>query len=155
MRYDFVKPLISSTVWVLDRVLRPEVTTGAVSLTQGVRPAGNVAILVKINGEAEGDLMLSMDSGTAARVSSRLHGDPGANASLPDLDALAELANMIAGSAISALNDLGFDFSVLPPAVLADLPPGVARPEREAMHVPLQTECGDMAMDIILSTELA
>ena len=104
MRYDFVKPLISSTVWVLDRVLRPEVTTGAVSLTQGVEDCGDVAIVVKITGESDGDLVLSMDSGTAARVSSRLHGDPGATASLPDLDALAELANMIAGSAISALN---------------------------------------------------
>lgn len=154
MRFDYVNPLISSTLWVLDRVLQPDVQTGAISLTQGGRPCGDVAIVVKINGESEGNLMLSMDSRTAARVSSRLHG-AGGNASFPDLDALAELANMIAGSAISALNDLGFDFSVLPPAVLADLQPDDARRDQEAMHVPLHTDCGEMAMDIVMSAELA
>ena len=68
------------------------------------------------------------------------------------MDSIAELANMIAGNATSALNDRGFDFTVYPPVIVRkeDLKNKAAR--IEAFQIPLFTEYGEIIMNVSLRT---
>ena len=65
MRYDYVDPFVSTTVRVLADALHADVRQGEVSMAPGGGAAGDVAIVVRIRGEAEGDFVLAMDRGTA------------------------------------------------------------------------------------------
>jgi chemotaxis protein CheX len=154
MRYDYVDPFVSTTVRVLADALHADVRQGEVSMAPGGGAAGDVAIVVRIRGEAEGDFVLAMDRGTALGACSALMGEECGSLAGPGMDALSELANMIAGNAISALNDRGFDFTVLPPLVVTDVSAYGRKPCAEALRIPLKTAWGAVTVNVTLGAEL-
>ena len=68
------------------------------------------------------------------------------------LDAISELTNMIAGNATSAINDLGFDFKILPPSSLTKEEMITGAPWLEIFQVPLLTRCGEIKINIAMRT---
>ena len=152
MRYEYIDPFVTTTIRVLDSAIRGNVRRGDVAVLQGSRVKGEVAVLVKITGDAQGDIILSMETATALRICSLLLREDFPAMTARSIDALMELANMITGNAVSALNDQGFDFAVSPPEVMtrdgAGELPGV-----ESMQVPLFSECGELTMNVVLGTD--
>jgi CheY-specific phosphatase CheX len=125
---------------------------GEVTPLRGDEIRAEVSVAVRITGDSEGDVIISMDTGTALGICSILLGlkidslTPGA------LDALAELGNMIAGNAVTELNDLGFDFIMNIPFVTAGSG-NRACGNREAVQIPLVSDCGEMNINILFGAD--
>jgi chemotaxis protein CheX len=137
---------------VLDDVMQSDITKGQVSLVMDDEISGDIAIIVRVKGDSEGYIILNMYADTALAISNIMFGDNFDKLTPIAMDSIAELANMIAGNATSALNDLGFDFTVYPPLIVKkeDLTKKVSR--IEAFQIPLSTEYGEIIMNVALRT---
>ncbi len=151
MRYDYIDPFVATTLRVLDRTIRGTVRRGNVTVLEGERLKGDVGVRVRVTGDAEGDVILSMETATALRICSRLFGEHYATMTPGSEDALMEFANMITGNAISVLNDQGFDFTVSPPSVIRRGSASGQTLSGESMQIPLFSYCGEMTMNVALS----
>lgn len=152
MRYDYIDPLVTSTIKVLDSVIQSDIAKGTVSLVRGDGIDGDLAIIIKLGGELEGYIILDMDAETALKISNVMLNDCLEDLLPVGMDSIAELANMIAGNAISVINDLGYDFKVYPPQILTKDSIKEKTPEIEVFQVPLLTDCGEITMNIALRT---
>jgi CheY-specific phosphatase CheX len=137
----------------MNTVIRSDIAVGDISLIEERNAHDNVSVVIRLEGESGGDIILCMPVGTALKISSVLFGDDFMTLSHEALDSLAELANMIAGNAAGSLNDLGFDFTVLPPRIVrgGDLQE-CSISSVEAFQVPLYTEYGEMTVNVALKT---
>lgn len=151
MRYEYIEPFISSAIRVLDRVIQSDISRGKVALVSGEH-GGDVSVVIPLSGDAEGSITLNMDNETALRISGVMNCEPFESLTPLAMDSIAELANMIAGNSTSALNSLGHDFVVSPPAVLRREAAGRRMQSRETFQVPLFTELGEIIMNISLRT---
>lgn len=152
MRYEYIEPFVASTIKVLDNVMQTDITQGEISLVMDDEISGDVAIIVRVKGDSEGHIILNMFSDTALNISNIMFGDHFETLTPMGMDSIAELANMIAGNATSALNDQGFDFTIYPPIIVRkeDLKNKSAR--IEAFQIPLFTEYGEIIMNVSLRT---
>ncbi len=153
MRYEYIDPFVTTTIRVLDTTIPGNIRRGDVTVLQGDRMKGDVAVAVRIAGDAEGDIILSMETATALKICTALFGEVFAALTPRSEDALMELANMITGNAVSALNDQGFDFTVSPPSVHRKDPAAGSGPHVESLQIPLFSDCGEMTMNVVLRTE--
>ncbi len=152
MRFEFIDPLVTTTLRVLDNTIREHVRQGDIAVLQGERMKGDVAVLVGITGEAEGNIVLSMDTSTALGICGALFGENFSAMTPQSVDALMELANMITGNAVSALNDQGFDLTASPPTVMTRDAAG-RLPDVESLVIPLFSTFGELTMNVLLGTD--
>ncbi len=153
MRYDYIDPFVSTTLQVLRRMIPGDISRGEVTVLRGDRIWGEVMVVIRVTGESEGDVIIGMNTATALGISSVLTRATFDALTQNALDPIAELCNMIAGNAVSALNDLGFDFSVNPPNVTVRAGAASEYKDREALQIPLILECGEMTMNVLLGTD--
>ncbi len=153
MKYEYIDPFVTMTMRVLDGAIRGAVRRGDIAVLRGERIKGDLAIQTRIAGDAEGDAILSMDTATALGVCALLTGEDITTMTPRSMDALMELANVITGNAVSALNDHGFDFTVSPPEMIARDGDMKQLPDVVSLQIPLLSECGDMTMSVFLGTE--
>lgn len=150
MRMELIQPFIGS----LDAVLAEMMKTPAkiVDLTMeedGYRRKGTAAV-VTFQGEIEGRIVLDMEPSAAAQVASFLAGgevDP--SASIVS-EAVAELANMVIGNAVTLLNDRGFQFKVFPPELLSEEQCEKAGYDSEATILCFETPHGSVYLNIAM-----
>ena len=152
MRYEYIEPFVTSTIKVLDTVIQTDIAKGAVSLVSGGRIIGDVAIIVRIQGDSDGSIVLNMQEETALNICSVMFGDSAVALTPREMDSIAELANMIAGNATSVLNDMGYDLQVLPPLIITKEHSLRGAARLEAFQVPLYTEYGEIMMHVALRT---
>ncbi len=151
MRYDYIDPFVTTTLRVLGSTIRGTVRQGEITVLEGDRMKGDVGVQVKVTGDAEGEVILSMETATALRICTTLFGRDFTTLSPLSEDALMDLVNMITGNAVSALNDQGYDFAVSPPSVITrDRGVGPAQ-NVESMQIPIFSDCGEMTMNVVLS----
>lgn len=152
MRYEYIEPFVTSTVRVIDSIIQSDIAKGDISLIRGEEIAGDVAIIIRLEGDSEGSIILNMDTETARKICSVMNDAPFESLTAFGIDSIAELANMIAGNAASVLNDMGFKFDVLPPQVVIKDSMRDKTSCREVFQVPLFTEYGEITMNIAMRT---
>lgn len=150
MRYEFIGPFVSSTMQVLDKVVPCDITRGNPSLVNSRDMCGEIAVMVEIQDHAPGSIIVNMDRTTAVCISNAMNGVVGDSSGMPDMDSIAELANMIVGNAVSTLNDLGFDFRMQTPKVLSGEAISGHKSGREIFQVPLFTEFGEITVNALM-----
>jgi chemotaxis protein CheX len=106
--------------------------------------------LVSLTGDIEGRIIFDLDADTALRAASHFAG-----AELPESDELiketvCELANQVAGNAITVLNDQGFHFRVHPPVLHTSEHGSRSSEDTEALVICFETGCGNVFMNIAL-----
>jgi chemotaxis protein CheX len=152
MKFEYIEPFVNSTVRVLDEVIQSDISKGKVSLVSYDEIHGDIVIVIKVEGDTEGSIILNMDNETAINVCNEMMGGDRDELSPMCMDAISELANMMAGNAASALVDLGYDLRIAPPLVVAR--DGIIKriSELEIFQVPLFTDCGEITMNAVLRT---
>lgn len=151
MRYEYIEPFVNSTSMVLDSVIQSDIARGDVSVANGDALDGDIAILIRLAGDSDGNIILSMDADTALKVCSVMHSHEFTAMTPLGIDSISELANMIAGNASSVLNDMGYDFRISTPLVITRT--GIKEAAQvEALRIPLYTECGTITMTVSLRT---
>lgn len=152
MRYEYIEPLLTSTIKVLDNVMQSDIRMGDVSLIRPEEIDSEIAILIKVEGDPNGSIIVNMGKETAINISGIMTGEKSKSLTPVTLDAVSELTNMIAGNATSAINDLGFDFKILPPSLLTKEEVIGETPGVEIFQVPLLTRCGEIKINIAMRT---
>ncbi|MBI5076451.1 MAG: chemotaxis protein CheX [Nitrospirae bacterium] len=150
MRYEFIGPFVSSTMQVLDKVVQCDITKGNLSLINSRDMSGEIAVMIEVQDHARGSIIVNMDRSTAVRISNVMNGEQADSLSALAMDSIAELANMIAGNAVSTLNDLGFDFKLRAPRFLTRENIDEDKSGLEIFQVPLFTECGEVTVNALL-----
>jgi chemotaxis protein CheX len=150
MRMELIQPFINAADAVLAETLQGPTHIGDVSMDEEAYRRKGVASLVTIKGDIEGRIIFDIDPPTAARVASYLAGEQ-----MPETDEVAretvcELANMVIGSAVTALNDQGFRFKINPPIIHTDELGEKSSEEQEALVMCFDTAKGNVFMNIAM-----
>jgi chemotaxis protein CheX len=150
MKMDLIQPFINAADAVLAETLQGPTRIGDVSMDEEAYRRKGVASLITVKGDIEGRIIFDIDTPTAAKVASYLSG-----VSVPESEEIAretvcELANMVIGSAITALNDQGFHFKVSPPVVHMEALGEKSSEDQEALVMCFDTDSGNVFMNIAM-----
>src|SRR5215831_12253905 len=117
MRMELIQPFINAADAVLAETLQSSTRIGDVSMDEEAYRRKGVASLITIKGDIEGRIIFNLDTPTATKMASYLAGSTMPASEEVARETVCELANMVIGSAIVALNDQGFHFKVAPPVI--------------------------------------
>lgn len=150
MRMDLIQPFIGSLDAVLAEMMQSPVTIADLSMEeQGYQRKGTAAV-VAFRGQIEGRMILDMDPAAASFVVGQLGEEPADPSEPIVLEAVAEIANMVIGNAVTQLNDRGFEFKVLPPAFLTEEQCAKAGHDSEATILRFETAKGSVYLNIAM-----
>jgi chemotaxis protein CheX len=152
VKLEYIEPFLFSTLSVVQAAVRSSFTKGDIALRQGDELTGDVSVVIGIREQSGESIILNMDKATALHLCAALNGTVQGASTTLDMDAVGELANMIAGNAVSALNERGFDFTIHPPKTVAldDLPS--LTQGLELLQVPLISEYGHITVNFTIRT---
>ena len=114
--------------------------------------SGQQRLIVGITGEAEGRVLFDMTPESAVRIAEAMNGETTSELNRLGQDTLAELASMIAGRAITILNDAGHQLQVSPPTLLIGDNVTISNFKLETLVVPLGTAYGDVVVNVAFTT---
>jgi chemotaxis protein CheX len=151
MRMDLIQPFINSADAVLAQALESPVSIEDLSMDESAYLRHGTAAEVCLKGEIEGRIIFDADRGSGVQLASRL-ADVAASEADDALvsEAVCELANQIIGNAVTTLNDQGFHFHVLPPALLTSDLGGKSSEDTEALVMCFSTASGRVFMNVSL-----
>jgi chemotaxis protein CheX len=150
MKIELIQPFINSVDAVLAEVLQCRTRVGDVSMEQDAYRKKGVAAQVEIQGDIEGRIIFDMDPSTSMNVASSLAGGEVERSDELVRETICEIANMVIGNAVTALNDAGFRFKITPP-IVHNLEHGlVSSEDTEALVMCFDTGKGSLFMNIAL-----
>jgi chemotaxis protein CheX len=146
MDVRYINPFIVSCRRVFDMMVHKPVILGKPYLRQGVGPHMMVSVIMGFGGGLTGCVVLRLSQEVSLALASGLTGSPHTVMDSDVIDALGEVANMIAGH---AKKDLPGDLATLsiPSVILGDhgvnYPSGVP-----IIAVPCETDAGSFVLEI-------
>jgi chemotaxis protein CheX len=149
MKMQLIQPFINAADAVLSEMLDCQAGIEDITMNEDTfRPRG-VTACVHIAGEIEGRVIFDLDSDAALAAASHFCASETACAEMAS-EAVCELANVVIGNAVTALNGRGFRFRLSPPQI-HDHPAGLAGSEEtEAMVMCFSTPKGALYMNIAM-----
>ncbi len=150
MKSEYIHPFVEAAVKVLGEVTGGRVTRGAVTLRTSLVTTQGIASLVGIFGEAEGRMLLDMSRETARRLASLMNSQE-----MDDEEELVpatvnELANIIAGRAVSDMANQGRSFNITSPTLFSGREMNVFNTTLETVVIPLDTEHGQVIINLAI-----
>ena len=149
MRIEYINPFVDAANDIISEVLGT-IKKGELYLKETSQPILGVAVLVGIAGDVRGRLLLDMNRDTAIKVSDYMNGEKTGNFDQMAKSTITELANMIAGLAITKLSNLGFTFHVSPPTILTGDNMEITSTQIEAIIVPMETDFGLIELNVAI-----
>jgi chemotaxis protein CheX len=117
MRIELIQPFINAADAVLADTFQGVVQVSNVTMKEDVYRRQGIAASVVFRGDIEGRVIFDLEMETALGVAAALAGGEVEASEELAAEAICELANMVVGNAVTLLNDRGFRFKILPPAV--------------------------------------
>jgi chemotaxis protein CheX len=150
MKMELIQPFINAADAVLAETLQCSTQMGDVTMEQEAYRKRGVASMVTIKGDIEGRIIFDIDAPTAAKVATYLAGSPMPESDEVVRETVCELANMVIGSAVTVLNDQGFQFKVFPPQLHEDSTGERNTEDQEALVMCFDTDQGHVFMNIAM-----
>jgi chemotaxis protein CheX len=150
MKMELIQPFINAADAVLAETLQCPTRIGDVSMDEEVYRRKGVASMVTIKGDIEGRIIFDIDPPTASKVASYLTGSPVTANEEMARETVCELANMVIGSAVTALNDQGFHFKIQPPVIHNEEVGEKSTEDQEALVMCFDTDNGNVFMNIAM-----
>ena len=116
MRVEHINPFLDSVVNTFRTMLNAEVRRGELKLSDPTKRSYPISGVIGLTGNAVGTVVINMSEEVAMRAASTMLMDDIREVNDDVLDAVGELANMIAGQAKAELEE--FDLSVSLPNVV-------------------------------------
>jgi len=150
MKMELIQPFINAADAVLAETLQSPTRMDGVSMDEEAYRRKGIASLVTIKGDIEGRIIFDIDAHTAAKVASRLSGEVMPESDEVSRETVCELANMVIGSAVTALNDQGFQFKIHPPVIHTDELGEKSSEDQESVVMCFDTGSGSVFMNIAM-----
>jgi chemotaxis protein CheX len=150
MKSEYIHPFVEAAVKVLGEITGGKVSRGAVALRTSLVTTQGIASLVGVFGEAEGRMLLDMSRETARRLASLMN-----RQEMEDEEELVpatvnELANIIAGRAVSDMANQGRSFNITSPTLFSGREMNVFNTTLETVVIPLDTEQGQVIINLAI-----
>lgn len=154
MDVAYINPFIAAARSVFDKMVKVPVSLGKVYLKDHAEPQNVVSACIGISGNVTGCVVIGFPQSVALALASGLMGTPAQTLDSDCLDALGEIANMIAGGAKKDLPGEGLNSISLPNLVLGShrvvYPSGTP-----IIVIPCETPKGRFVIEVALRTHKA
>jgi chemotaxis protein CheX len=142
MRVQLVNPFVTAADKVLTEETGQGVKRGGIQLEGDPYTTEDVTAVIGVSGAVRGSMFVSMSEATALCLVSSMLGQE-----FPTFDALAqsgiaELSNVIAGTACTALANSGIQSDITPPLMMIGAGARLSAVDVQRIAVPLTTSCG-------------
>ena len=148
MKAEYINPFISSLSTAFQTMLGCQVERGALTLKSDSIPLYDFSGVIGLSGKAVGTVVVSLSRNVALNATSAmLLTDVAQITENEVIDAVGELANMVAGAAKARLEQ--FELSVSLPSVITGKSHSVRFPSNVTpICVPFQTEWGPLTLEV-------
>jgi chemotaxis protein CheX len=150
MKMELIQPFINAADAVLADGLKSPVSIASLTMEEEAYRRKGVAALVWVTGDIEGRMVIDLDPETAVRVANQFAGQELPGSDVLVKETVCELANQVVGNAITSLNDEGFHFRAHPPVIHTSDHCPKGSEDTEALVICLETNSGDVYMNIAL-----
>lgn len=150
MKAQLANCFVSAAADVLAREIGEPVRRDGLLLEANPYTTDDVTAVVGIGGQLRGSMYLSMAEATALALVSRMLGQPMTVFDELAQSGIAELANVIAGTASVALSELDHETTITPPLMLIGAGARISTVDIQRIVVPLETACGALRVHVAL-----
>ena len=148
MKAAYINPFVDAVRRLFQTMLTLPVTIGSPGLNREARPRHEICGVIGVTGAIAGQVVVSMPPSLAASLASELLGDTVEHIDDDCLDAVGEIANMIAGNAKTDFPENEGTISV-PKVVVGS--EKVAYPDATpVISIPCETDQGPLHIDVAL-----
>jgi chemotaxis protein CheX len=147
VRAEHINPFLSASVNVFRTMLDCELTRGQVFVKGTVQPSHHISGIIGLSGKAAGIVVLSLSREVALRATEQLTQERPTEINTDVVDAIGELANMIAGSAKAQLAQ--YEMSISLPSVIIGHNHTVSFPkEAKPIAIPFDCKWGSVCVEV-------
>jgi len=147
MRVEYINPFVTAVLSVFRTMLGTELVRGQPFVKGGFQPRHQISGVIGLSGKARGTIVLSLDRETALRATEVLTQEHRFTIDADVIDAVGELANMIAGSAKAKLEQ--FELSVSLPSVITGKGHCIEFPSNTTpICIPFDCEWGSVDVEV-------
>ncbi len=154
MKAEYVNPFVSAAINVFQMMVGVTPEKGNLSARKGIFTSQQCNIVLGVTGKLEGQIIIGMSVFTADKIASKM-----LNTTIRTFDelaasAIAELGNMISGSALTELASRGIQCNLSPPSLIRGTNVRISTLEIPTLVIPLNTELGEIEINVGLQERL-
>ncbi len=142
MKVEYVKPFAQATYEVLKEILDVPITRGKLALRKSPVDISGVAVILGLTGDVQGRVIFDLSEDTAKKIAGVMNYEEFTEFDQLARSTISELGNIIAGKAVSLLNDSGCNFSITPPVLLRGNGMETTDATVDTLVIPLESEFG-------------
>lgn len=153
MKAEILNPFIGATIGALKKIAGIEPRRGDPRLKGRNEGSYDISGIVGISGQVKGSVNLSFREAVALQVVGGFVGEAVHAVDDHVIDAVGELANIIAGGAKSVLAEAGYDLKISIPTVIVGHDHVICRPKDiPCLEIPFWLEAGPFSVELCLAS---
>lgn len=145
-----IHKFVGSAMKVLGSELGCGITVGQPSVQGDYYVTKGVTALLGVTGQLRGMVIFGISLEIALGLVSKMMGEEYAEMDEVAQSGIAELGNVVVGSSVTALADMGIECGITPPAVVIGKDTVICTPNIRRIVVPLKTSIGEIEMQLAL-----
>ncbi|MDB5047329.1 MAG: hypothetical protein JWO30_400 [Fibrobacteres bacterium] len=151
IKVEHINPFVTSTIETFRKMVGLEAKPGKLIIKQGNADDYDISGIIGISGGAKGMVSLSFPKETAIKVTNKFIGASSADVTDDTIDAIGELANIVAGYAKKGLGE--FNITISLPSVITGSNHRIKEPKDVfSFIVPFETELGGFHLAVSLKS---
>ncbi|HKP97714.1 MAG TPA: chemotaxis protein CheX [Fibrobacteria bacterium] len=154
IKVEHINPFILATIETFKTMMKLEVKPGKVTLERRTGFQSDLSGIIGLSGGAKGSVSMTFPKITALKVVSAFIGEKVVTMDDGVVDAIGELANIVAGAAKKDLVKYNISIS-LPTVVVGDNHELSGAKEVTPMYVPFETPLGNFNLVVSFKSEIA
>jgi chemotaxis protein CheX len=150
MRVEYINPFVKSLSTTFSTMLNCTATRGAIKLKQDRCASYEISGVIGLSGKAVGTAVVSLSREVALKATSAMLMTDATEIDSDVIDAVGEIANMVAGAAKAELSE--YELSISLPSVITGKGHEVRFPSNVTpICVPFETEWGQLNLEVGLA----
>lgn len=146
-KIEYLNPFITSIISLFDTMLDVKIARGTPFINVNPLPEHEVSGIIALTGKAKGAAVVSLGTETAIRCTERLLGERPSEINSDVIDAVGELANIVAGGAKAQLQQL--DMSLGLPSVITGKDHAIGFPsDLTPVCIPFECDWGPVSLQV-------
>jgi chemotaxis protein CheX len=150
VKVEFINPFVKAAIDVLKSEIGSEIERGRLRVESNKGSTFDVNVMIGVTGAAQGMVLYGMSEETARNIVGQMMGQP-----FDEFDALAqsgiaEMGNVITGSASRGLSETGFVCNITPPTLITGHNTSIGTLDIPRLALPLTTKCGEIEIHLAL-----
>ncbi len=153
MKVEYINPFLASTITAFDTLLKCALSRGTPYVKTGSQSSHDVSGIIGLSGKAIGTVVVGLSREAALKVAEVMLQERPPEINSDVVDAVGELANIIAGRAKSQLEHLNLSVSL--PSVITGKCHCIQFPTKVTpICIPFDSEWGSITVEVGLSEPL-